>query len=494
MTVKNKIQIFFKILSQDFQKMMDQKPRHFLNQNFSFVLSSIFHLSIFLLVSLLPEISWSQLQLSVPKAMPASTKTGKIYENSYDGLYETSPKSLSASSASSSSSSVLSSPFLSPSSQSQLSSSSSSFQNLKTNHGDIFKIRCESRYRLGLNGQLFLSPSSERGLNDVGDFSSQFLLACQKSEKWELKSEIQLRPLGVGSFQGFSSFGGVSSSSESKFPLELQQLNINRLGSMFDFSAGLFWDPWIHQGNLSTFGTHLIQSDFESLASRASLLPRYESGVQISKKLQGIPSLLGIRLSSGEFWPNAEKGPSKDFTVWIRSASQEENFFSWLFYGRWGRYDFVDPVSSEKRRLGLQLKWDQKEGLKGALHLLHHLSGADGLNGQHYGSSLRPVYGEGLDLVTLGGQSLQGLFVDTWLAYQFVDSFSEIFLRWGQAGLHQGSGHKGHSFITSQLGYQFRLDSEFKVTFFGSKTDYVGTFLLGVQNRHSLGMNFEFLF
>jgi hypothetical protein len=210
-------------------------------------------------------------------------------------------------------------------------------------------------------------------------------------------------------------------------------------------------------------------------------------------------SQAGIRISNGELWPNAEDGPNKDITFWWEGGLLPDSDFRFLFYGRLGRFDFVNQESNQKGRLGFQVSYQnhnpthpsQSKGFRSELQFMIHESGVDGLIYQQTLPRRSPLFGEGMDLVSLGGQKIQGSVVDLWLGYEFEESRSDLFFKVGQAKLDSRSNQ--YQMRSSQFGFSYPMSPNSKVALFMTETVYQEGFTLGTGDRQSVGINFEII-
>lgn len=344
--------------------------------------------------------------------------------------------------------------------------------------------QCRPAFRVATNANLHFLPTPKRGFTDLGELNAQGLLICSPRD-----SEYRL--IFEGEFQTQNQEPELVSPA---FPARITQLNFEtKSEANLRFGMGLFWDPWV-QTSHQVWGYHLTQLDFRSLAARTHISPIAEVGAQFVH--QSDTSEFGGRISSGETWPNSEEGPNKDLTVWWNSHIKSKSsslpppvFF--MIYARLGRYDFVNQDSNVKQRVGAQIAWLQESGLRTGLQILQHQSGVDGLVYQQTAPRMGSLFAEGLDLVPLGGQVIQGQTSDYWVGYRFADSQSELFFRLGQA-LMRSESERSH-ILTSQLGYSFLINSSVRSMLFLSQSQYSDGFILGVQDRQTLGLSVELI-
>jgi len=343
---------------------------------------------------------------------------------------------------------------------------------------------CQVSYRAGINGNLFLMPSGRRGFTEIGDLSAQVLTACQPNKESGFILTVE---------------GELNSSSATinpALPIKLQQLNFGNSNSLGGFQVGLLWDPWIHRSH-RMWGYHLLQPDFRDMVTRVNLVPAQEMGFQ-AVNTQGW-SQFGIRASNGESWPNPEEGPNKDVTLWWEAGNNLDSAFSLMLYGRVGRFDFVNRDSNQKTRAGVQISYqslrspdpNSSRGFRTQVQMMTHESGVDGLIYQQTAPRQGPPFGEGIDLIPLGGQKIKGSVTDWWMGYEFPETRADLFLKLSHSQIELSSSLYGAR--SAQAGLSIAMQMGSRITFFMTQTEFQEGFILGTNDRQSLGVNFEFL-
>jgi len=351
---------------------------------------------------------------------------------------------------------------------------------LKKSESEQFaERRCRLEHRVATNSYLSFLPTNVRGFTNIGDLNAQLAFECEPKEESGYVIAVEVE------FQSNPNL--IKQVSSQQFPIRVQQLNFGNSKADNGIQVGLLWDPWVRSAH-QIWRYHLTQNDFRSIVSRVGLLPDQEIGAQIQTVTEA--QELVFRISSGESWPNPELGPNKDFTVWWKTRESSSSHFYFMIYGRYGRVDFVARESNEKSRSGIQIAYLGENGFRTYLSAMRHRSGVDGLNYQQQSPRITPQFGEGMDLVPLGGQRINGLAGDWFFSYLLDgDRKFEIFYRISETRLNLAD--RSNYLISNQSGFAFKMKSNARVVVFLSSTEYGEGFLVGTQNRQMVGVSLE---
>lgn len=332
------------------------------------------------------------------------------------------------------------------------------------------KFSCQGYYRLGANFYYHQKPTAKESLTEFSYLNAQLIHSCTQDAGWSWGLEAEVSD---------------QISDEGQLPILLRQLMLQSR-SDGGLGVGLFWDPWIYFSN-TLYGHHLNFKDARTIAARSQLLPESEFGAQWVSR--GEQSEWGIRVSNGEPWPYPERGPNKDVLVWWRSQDTSPGDFRFMIYARDGRFDMVNKDSNQKSRFGFQFALVPVTGFRTGLSGMGHESGVDGLVQQNQTQEWLPDFGEGVDLTSSGGEKMKGQITEWWLAYRFLTTGAEVYMKASQA--HLDATNSARQYVSGELGYAWQLAPSAKFTVFSSQTSYAPDFSSSVHNREFYGFSFE---